>query len=517
MASNPLSNALSAAAQIRGAAAAADRTRFDRWPEWLQNSAFDTSDDTNRLRELSLGDRVALAKQHAQTASEAAARQEFGAALHACAAGLTSLKWAQCTNPEWRRAGIRDCDIELHDDLPAAGQPDPLGARSLACTLWGHMGTAHLAQEQWKQTMGAASALLELQPGHPSAAMLQAACLTGPPGAGSTELAQAQRMLAAAAVDAPTDHPVHGMLQTVAAAVSAQHAADRRTFQGMFQRGQLSDPRSAAPSAPPPQQPHAPATDAAERERIRTAEAAVSILRSQGRLTEAAEIAARMAKPVTGPGEVAHLDFKNPTPAMLAAARESGIDLADPKVLAELEKLQSQHKTAGKQGSTSAAAAPPVPNPTSEPASGDDEQELLTFIASIPLPDLRDLLITQNLAKPEELAGLDEATIRQRAKQFVSRALHEEETERAMSTRARNFRWIAIGVVILVTIVRVWHLGLMQGIFSAYLEDEPARVVTSIPAAQDGHAETVEQALAPEAHTVQVSAQGVIHAAPGAM
>lgn len=509
MASNPLSSALSAAAQIRGAAAAADRTRFDRWPDWLQSSAFDTSEDTSSLHELKLGDRVALAQQHARTASEAAACQEVGAALQASAAGLACLKWARCTNPAWRRAGIRDCDLELHDDIPAAGQPDPLGARAVACALWEHRGTAHLAREQWKLAMGAASALAELQPGHPSAAMLQAACLTGPPGAGATELDQAQRLLAGAAEHAPRDHPVHGMLQSVTAAVGAQRAADRRTFRGMFQRGQLSGSSSPAASPPSSQQPPAPAAGAAERARIRTAEAAVALLRSQGRLTEAADIAARMAKPVTGPGGAPHLDFKHPTPAMLAAAKESGIDLSDPKVLAELEKLQSQHPAPGTQGS-------PAPAPGPGPAGSDDEQELLTFIASIPLPDLRDLLLTQNLAKPEELAGLDEATIRQRAKQYVSHALLEEETGRAMSARARTFRWIAIGVVILVTIVRVWHLGLMQGLFSAYLEHAPANTAASIPAAQAGQAETVDGELAPGTHTVQVSAQGVIHAVPGA-
>lgn len=116
--------ALEQAVQIKSAALARQRCRFDASPDYYQRTLW-TGDEAEGLRALPLEERLARAAKLKEEGTALLRVGDHSAAVERYALALGAFCYLRCTDPAWRRHGLRDDAIEEVDERPAGGEPRP--------------------------------------------------------------------------------------------------------------------------------------------------------------------------------------------------------------------------------------------------------------------------------------------------------------------------------------------------------------------------------------------------------
>ena len=112
------------ALQIKSAALARQRCRFDASPDYYQRTLW-TGDEAEGLRALPLEERLARAAKLKEEGTALLRVGDHSAAVERYALALGAFCYLRCTDPAWRRHGLRDDAIEEVDERPAGGEPRP--------------------------------------------------------------------------------------------------------------------------------------------------------------------------------------------------------------------------------------------------------------------------------------------------------------------------------------------------------------------------------------------------------
>ena len=360
----PFNVLMQQAVAMKTARHAVDRRRFDSLPRFRQNSMFAT-DEMKGFRALGFQDRMAAAvrlkeegtalfKGGAERFVEAGLRYENAVAV---------FRYFENLNPNWKNSHIEDAHMLerdfLRDDGPSDAQKAAVRELCLGCYL--NMSLAYARAKDFAQAVQAADEALKLDERCVKAYYRRAMALIGPAGSGGTEAEQATADLQKAFDIDPTNRAVRKQLQALRRGTAQQRRQDRKTFAGMFDRGELyskeelqrraaeaaeeTDAASGAPDG---------AVAAIDRElarmpfeqQVRQMEMLAERFEREedhekaGALREALRDAKRKEAERRAQSAAAQLDFRNPTAEMIADAEARGIDLSDPAVQRMLEDLQ---------------------------------------------------------------------------------------------------------------------------------------------------------------------------------
>jgi len=258
---------------------------------------------------------------------------------------------------------------------------------NLAACYLGRAGTGRpdlgsTIDADYKLCISACSAALELRPGNSKALYRRARALIEPLSAGETALDDAIRDLSEAAQSAPDDKAVRGMLAKLKSQRAEARKKDKKSLEGLFGRGELYDQKSLeeqeerakaerkmAESIDKKRTPEDCEREALEAEQV------IQSLREKGRIEDAKALEGKVAehrkqldefKRARTEGDrrkrldPSQIDFSNPTPEQIEDAKKHGIDLFDPMVVQELQRLQQEKEDEDDGGPADAAAPAPT-------------------------------------------------------------------------------------------------------------------------------------------------------------
>ncbi|KAJ0406828.1 hypothetical protein P43SY_008850 [Pythium insidiosum] len=132
---NPFGDLMSKAVKLKGYQQAQLRTRFDSWPQYFQHSMF-MQESVTSVREKPFEEKMT----HAE-AMKAKGNEHFGngildEAVAEYEKALAIFKYAENTDPGWKKKGIEDKDIRVVDFVPEhKEQQDRLVAFKISCYL----------------------------------------------------------------------------------------------------------------------------------------------------------------------------------------------------------------------------------------------------------------------------------------------------------------------------------------------------------------------------------------------
>jgi len=466
------------------------RRCFDSWPAFYQHTLF-MRGPVLELRGLPLAERLAQAMALKDCGNERFKARALSEAIHLYEQAAGVFRYATNTDPDWKSKGLRDETIAEVDERGEPGTELHAQVVAFLVSCYSNLAAAYLGRAALPRSPAAVDAslsgttpsadyalciaacttVLSLDPSCTKALYRRARARVEPLSAREGAVDAAIRDLSEAALGAPDDRAVRELLgrcplPRAPRLCSAHHQltrpspprrlrrdkaskreAEASTFAGMFNRGQIYDDDALASDGA------ASAGAGAEAERrvaaaqadVDMAEELLRALRSRGQRDDAEVLQAQLTerrRQLAGyrraAGQTraeAPIDFRNPTSAQRAGARQRGVpallsggraqsahgrgtsarrppgpssrpalpgvDLDDPLVLEELERLQHEMPHRGSD---------PAERRRRAAAAGSSGRPVRHCSARPPPPDVRLIPLSEIRRRLDHL-GVDTARV----------------------------------------------------------------------------------------------------------
>jgi len=373
--STEFGNMMQTAMKIKGHQMEQDRRHFETWPQFFQNSMW-MQGPALELRLLPPAERLPGATALKEAGNELFKLKKWGQAIDQYEQALGSFKWAKQLDEDWKKKGIKDDSIEVVEEYGEGETREAVVAllvscyNNLAACFLGRArsGSVHepgcTIEGDCTLCIQACDAAIEAQPGCAKALYRRACARIEPVSSGASAADDAMKDLAEAARQSPEDKAVRTLLAKLRKQRASQQKEAKVTYSGLFGRGEIYDDESMRAQREREEAERARASEKprtaedCERE-AKDAEAVVAHLREQGKLAEAAQLESKIGEHRKQLDQVLHdeahngprrgersdpraINFRNPSEEQLRDAEKHGIDLKDPMVVAELERLQTE-------------------------------------------------------------------------------------------------------------------------------------------------------------------------------
>lgn len=385
---NEFGNILQEAVKIKGAQMNQKRKQYEVWPYFVQHTLFHgEKDDFKAWRRLPYDQKMEQAQKLKKTGNDLFSERNFTDAVDRYEEAGGLFYYCYSSDPEWRKnnRGIDDDVLHLVDDLKegseelSASEQAEIKKLRLTCCL--NLGACKIKLSKWEEAIKACDMALELEPDNVKALYRRAEARVKPGKATAYDTDLAIKDLALANKNDPNDKTVKTMLVKLREERAGQREKDKKTFTGMFDRGEIYDGKSQSSSSTgAPDETLAEVQDRVDNmkdddsleKRIQDAEMLRDLYMRNGKEDEAKKLneqiqQGKKALKNQKAGRTG-LDFKNPTGDMIKDAEKYGIDLKDPLVQQELERLEAERAGKDGKGGPRGGAAGSFPGDSDAPA-----------------------------------------------------------------------------------------------------------------------------------------------------
>ncbi|KAF1775477.1 Peptidyl-prolyl cis-trans isomerase, FKBP-type [Phytophthora cactorum] len=344
-AENPFADLMTKAVKLKGAQQAQLRTQYDSWPQYFQHSLF-MQESVVTVRSKSFPERIAAAEDMKAAGNAHFNGEAFEEAVAEYEKALAVFKYLENKDPGWKKKGIEDGDM-LISDFKCDDPEDQKRLDALKVSCYLNIAVAKFKLKEYPVCSRACDDTLELDPQNVKAYYRRAQALITPASSGALEFDRAISDLQKAYAIDPENREVRKLLRELMEQRTKQRALDKETFSGMFNRGQVYDEASAKNEAELDEV----AREQKFQQEAEEAEALARGFEAKGKNEYAKEIRDKIAQAQeVRSRRLKCVDFFNPTPEMIANAKESGIDLTDRNVQQMLHDLQEEERNKTSSG-----------------------------------------------------------------------------------------------------------------------------------------------------------------------
>lgn len=355
---NELGNILQEAVKLKSAQMNQKRQTYEKWPYFVQHTLFHgEKDDFKAQRQLPFDEKIKIGESIKEEGNKLYGAGSWSDAVDKYEEAATLVYYCYSNDPGWRKnnRGIDDDVLVLVDDQGSTEEEAKQQKKlRLSCCL--NLAACKQKLEKYEEAIKACDVALELDPNSVKALYRRAEARVRPSSSTAYDHDCAIKDLAKANMLEPKNATVEKLLKTLRGERKVQRSKDSQTFEGMFDRGQLY-----AEGMELAQQPcqselemreiqkriDTISDDDAPEKRIEDAELLRDLYMRNGKEDEARDLnekikaakAALKDQKETAPPK---LDFANPTPEMIEDAKKHNLDLTDPMVLAELQRLERE-------------------------------------------------------------------------------------------------------------------------------------------------------------------------------
>jgi len=199
----PFGEIMNQAVKLKTHQAKIDRTKWDSWPKFKQNTMFNRPELEEARALPGFEDRLAKAYEIKAEADNHFRRKSLYDASHKYEHAVAVFRWLQNRDPGWKKKGIQDSDISEHAYAPKSrDEAEKVGLFLVACYL--NLARVYHKNSDTPTALSACDAALGVDPKCDKALLLRAQVRLSPASAGATEqdmavrdAADAQKILAA--------------------------------------------------------------------------------------------------------------------------------------------------------------------------------------------------------------------------------------------------------------------------------------------------------------------------------
>lgn len=356
---NEIGNILQEAVKLKSAQMGQKRQTYEKWPFFVQHTLFHgEKDDFTAWRQLPFDEKLKVSEGLKEEGNKLYANGSWSDAVDKYEEAASLFHYCYSTDPGWRKnnRGIDDDVIVLVDDTGST-EEEARQQRKLRLTCCLNLAACKQKLEKYEEAIAACNTALELDPDSVKALYRRAEARVRPSKSTAYDHDLAIKDLAKAHALDPKNTTIETLLKKLRGERKIQREKDSKTFTGMFKRGEIydQDMDSARPLSEAEQQMREiqqrietiSDEDSLEK-RCEDAELLRDLYMRNGKEEEAKELnekikAAKQA--MREPVEKPKMDWSNPSPEMIEDAKKYNLDLTDPLVVEELQRLEREGLT----------------------------------------------------------------------------------------------------------------------------------------------------------------------------
>ena len=319
------------AVAIKSAQLSQYRRKFDKWPQFHQAGLY-YSESFASLRSSPLSDKLSTYETKKQEGTSLFQSSDFQQALHKYEEALTLFRWVKNRNDKWRNAGIED------DDLTVETVELTPEAIEMMVSLYLNIALCNIKLTNWSEAVQACDEALILDSNNVKALYRKSLALTLPAGSDLDDYRTAITLLNKALEIEPQNQVVRQKLIEFKKFLKEQKIKSKETFHSFFKKPAYADA-----------EPEVNTSNRNEYEELMTrGQSTLKDLIANGKEEEAKKLEKNLKlmeqykKKAIIDAKKKALDFNNPTEEMKANAKQYGLDLEDPMIKAELNKLKEK-------------------------------------------------------------------------------------------------------------------------------------------------------------------------------
>lgn len=238
----PFSVLMDRAVKLKSSQTAHLRAKYDAFPPFYADTIC-PNEEVAKVRALTLFSARLAAANGLKGEGNAAFRDgRLGDAAARYRAALSVFRYLENTNPRWKTEGIQDQFVrEVADVGGDAGERRDLDRFLANC--YNNLALVSLKTGDFSCAIQACDGALAVDGKHAKALFLRARARLGPTSSGGVAQALAKSDLQAAHEYEPGNREVRKSLRTLCDQMKAQRVKDRRSFGGLFGRGEVYDER----------------------------------------------------------------------------------------------------------------------------------------------------------------------------------------------------------------------------------------------------------------------------------
>eukprot|EP00938_MAST-03A_sp_MAST-3A-sp1_P004712 g4712.t1 len=334
---------LQEAANIKSEQMKKERRVFESRPEFLKRTLTHHSiKEFKPLRECDDEMRIKHSEAFKKEGNEAYKSADYKKARDKYERGISVILYVVNVNPDWKKKGMYDKDLKIMD-METQVKDEALGerVRELKISLLINLGMVLIKTCRWTQARQTLDYVLEnLDSNHVKALYHKARVLSLPASSGATEFEMAVQCLSRANRVDPSNVSVSKMLKRMRRDMKAQRVSDRKTFGGLFGRGEIVKEKETTTTS-------SKTDDGSSRKQVDELENVARRLESEGKTDMAKELREHIerAKKKHQMKQFEKVNFSNPTEKMIQDAMKMGLDLKDERIrdaLVEMQRRQLQ-------------------------------------------------------------------------------------------------------------------------------------------------------------------------------
>lgn len=353
---NELGNILQEAVKLKSAQMGQKRQTYEKWPYFVQHTLFHgEKDDFKAWRQLPFPEKIKISERIKEEGNELFAKGSWSDAVDKYEEAATLVHYCYSTDTGWRKnnRGIDDDVLVLVDDHGSTEEEAKQQKKlRLSCCL--NLAACKQKLEKYEETVAACDVALELDPRNVKALYRRAEARVRPSKSTAYDHDLAIKDLAKAHDVEPKNATVEKLLKALRGERRVQRDKDSKTFTGMFTRGEIYDENMEA--AQQPCNNEVEMRQIQERiekisdedtleKRCEDAELLRDLYMRNGKEEEARELneKIKVAKEAQKEREKPpSMNWSNPTSEMIEDAKKYDLDLSDPLVLQELQRLERE-------------------------------------------------------------------------------------------------------------------------------------------------------------------------------
>jgi len=235
------------AAKLKSHQLKSDRRRFEKWPKYKQNSAFQ-KEDIVALRSLPHVERMTGVQDLKDQGNELFQARNYYAALAKYESALGVISYVVNAEAEWRSKSIKDEDLTVYEyngesdvvvatdsALPGDGERfEEVQAAKITCLL--NIAAVSLKLKDWDGAIHATSDVIDLDPHNAKAFFRRALARLEPLSSGAAEVEVGYQDLKQAAKLDPNNKTIRKKLRIVSDQQRKQRERDKKNYSGFLHR-----------------------------------------------------------------------------------------------------------------------------------------------------------------------------------------------------------------------------------------------------------------------------------------
>ena len=345
----PFSVLFDRAVKLKQIQTKSERIKYDSYPSFLANTLYPNGEVAAARVLPTFAERLEAANSMKKEGNTAFRDGRLQEALTKYESAVAIFRYLENTNENWKKEGIKD-EYIIENEYQCNGEEECQQLNKLLVNCYNNIAIVSTKLQDYTLAISACNHALEMDEKNDKAYYLRAQARLAPVNSGTAEQVLAKSDLQTALQCNPHNKQARKQLERLNYQIKQQKIKDKRTFKGMFNRGELYEELNKKEESGTQEQ-HENELIGSKQRDIIMGRQLVQLYEERGMNNEKTRLEESLKHEINimeQKEKMNNVDFHNPSEQMVKDAKDMGVDLNDSQTIKLLEQMKNEHISVGK-------------------------------------------------------------------------------------------------------------------------------------------------------------------------